>query len=201
MQIIFFSTNINIIDEWKQKYEISSSVTCDDLDALADIREELSNSILVVDYDSVSHGINSLISSNTLPKKVIVLECSPEITTGKMLIKNGVKAYGNSRMLINHFTQMLQSVENNNTWTYPKLTAALIQTTKAISLNDDAIELIEKRLTPQEIKVVYLVLQGLTNNAIATNLEITTRTVKAHVGSIFSKLHINDRISLVLLLK
>jgi DNA-binding NarL/FixJ family response regulator len=32
-------------------------------------------------------------------------------------------------------------------------------------------------------------------------MDITTRTVKAHISAIFSKLHINDRVSLVLLLK
>jgi len=62
-------------------------------------------------------------------------------------------------------------------------------------------ELIENRLSQKEQEVVYLILEGFVNDAIASRLEITTRTVKAHVSAIFSKLHINDRVSLVLLLK
>jgi two-component system nitrate/nitrite response regulator NarL len=98
-------------------------------------------------------------------------------------------------------TQNLLHSQNGNIWTYPALTAKLIKTTDRKSINSDAKELLENRLSQKEQEVVYLILEGLTNDAIASRLDITTRTVKAHVGAIFSKLHINDRVSLILLLK
>ena len=86
--------------------------------------------IVVADYDSVAKDINKLISSNALPQYVVVLERIPAIATGKMLISHGVKAYGNSRMLTHHYTQMIETVTNNNIWTYPELTAKLIKGVK-----------------------------------------------------------------------
>jgi len=201
MQIIFFSSNFDMIDEWKQKHLIESSISCYDLEILNKEIENNGEYILIVDYDSVANDFNKLISSGTIPDNVIVLEKAPEIATGKMLISNNIKAYGNSRMLSIHYIQMLEAVINKKVWTYPELTAALIKENKQPSINNDSKELIQNRLSPKEIEVVYLILDGLTNNAIALKLDITTRTVKAHVSSIFLKLHVNDRISLVLLLK
>jgi len=189
-----------MIIEWKDKYN-NDSIVCYDLDTLDGTLSKYEQYILICDYDSIAHELNSLRSTNKLPKNCIVLEKSPAIVTGKQLVFQGVKAYGNSRMLTNHFLQMIQTVADGNTWTYPELTAALIKSTNKIKLNNDANELITNRLTEKENKVIYLMLEGLTNHAIATKLNITIRTVKAHVTSIFSKLHVNDRLSLVLLLK
>lgn len=201
MKIILFSSNMDIIDEWKQRHSIEDNSTCHDIDSLNNELKDNKQSVLIADYDTVAHEINSLISSDSIPQNLIVLEKAPEIATGRMLILRGAKAYGNSRMLANHFSQMINTVSDGNIWTYPELTASLVGITKKTSLNNDALELIKNRLTIKESEVIYLILNGLTNDAIASTLDITTRTVKAHVSSIFSKLHVNDRISLVLLLK
>lgn len=201
MQIIFFSTDSNIVDELVEKHHIKNSKLCYDLESLSDEMIRNEEFILICDYDSISHDLNSLISSKTLPYYTVVLEKSPAVATGKILIKNGVKAYGNSRMLTQHFNKLLDTVKDNKTWTYPELTTALLKLTKKASLNSDAKELIESRLTEKEKDVIMLILDGLTNNAISNELNITVRTVKAHISSIFQKMHVNDRISLVLLLK
>ncbi len=201
MQIIFFSTNSNMINEWIDRHTIHSNVSCYDLISLDKELNSYESYVLICDYDSISHDLNTLISENKLPKNCIVLEKSPTIVTGKQLISKGIKAYGNSRMLTHHYLQMLQTVIDKNTWTYPELTSALIKSANKINLDDDAKELIKNRLTNKESEVTYLILEGLSNNAIAQKLNITTRTVKAHITSLFNKLHVNDRVSLVLLLK
>jgi DNA-binding NarL/FixJ family response regulator len=50
-----------------------------------------------------------------------------------------------------------------------------------------------QNLTEREIEVLALVAQGLGNKEIATELVITTNTVKRHLKSIFSKLDVNSR--------
>ena len=201
MTTIFFSSNMDTIDEWKMRHKIESSVSSYDIEDLYDEIKKLDSYVVVADYDTKANDINKLISSDTLLENVIVLERAPEIATGKILIYRGIKAYGNSRMLTNHYNQMIQTVLDNNIWTYPELTAALAKGAKSVSLNSDSIELLENKLTEKESEAVYLILDGLTNDAIANKMDITTRTVKAHVSSIFSKLHVSDRLSLVLLLK
>jgi DNA-binding NarL/FixJ family response regulator len=202
MKILFFSSSLDTIDEWlKRDTNEYEKITCYDIDSL---QVELKNSpeaVVVADYDSIAFEINKLISSNTLAAYTVVLERTPEIATGKMLISHGIKAYGNSRMLALHYNQMIQTVQSAKVWTYPELTSALIKESKKPTISDDAKHLVDTRLSSKEKEVLYLVLEGLTNDAIASELEITPRTIKAHMSSIFSKLHVNDRLSLVLLLK
>jgi len=200
MQTIFFSSNINIINEWIQRHSIKNYSSCHDLSSLNLEIKQYDNYIVICDYDSIAHDLNTLMSSNSLPTNCVVLECSPAIATGKMLISHGIKAYGNSRMLSIHYFQLINTVSAGDIWTYPELTSELVKTDKN-SLNSDANELIQARLTQKESKVLSLILDGFTNDAISNELNITTRTVKSHVSSIFTKLHVNDRLSLVLLLK
>lgn len=201
MQTIFLSTDMDMISEWKMRHGLDNTLDFDECDALLNAVKELDKYIIVADYDTVSHSINKMIAANLLPQRVIVLERVPEIITGKMLISKGVKAYGNSRMLKMHYEQMIEAVEDDKVWTYPELTLALTKNLRQQNISQEAQSLIQRRLTAKEQEVVYAVLQGLTNDAIANELHITPRTVKAHIGSVFSKLHVNDRVSLILLLR
>lgn len=201
MQIIFFSSGFNIVNEWKATHNIKDSILSYDIQTLNVEIKNINDYVVIVDYDTVAKEFNKLLSLGVELQKVIVLEKAPEIATGKMLISHGIKAYGNSRMLPVHFNQMLETVKKGKVWTYPELTASLVKDASQPSLNEDSKKLIQNRLSPKEIEVIYYILDGLTNDAIASKIDTTTRTVKAHVSSIFSKLHVSDRISLVLLLK
>lgn len=201
MKTIYFSANQKMLNEWTGKLKIRSFNVAYDLESLENEISKDDRSIIIADFDTVAHDINTLISLGKLPKDVIVLEKSPAIPTGKKLIYNGVKAYGNSRMLQHHFDQMFRVVLSGRTWTYPELTAALVSNVNKNSLDKESIKMIKERLTDKEVGIVYLILEGLTNDAIAAKVNTSTRTVKAHISSIFSKLHVNDRVSLILLLK
>jgi len=201
MQILFFSTDLEMIDEFKRRHELDTVIPCYDIDTLFQELKRSEVSILIADYDSIAHDLNKLMYADKLPQNTLVLERVPAIATGKMLISHGVKAYVNSRVTQIHFQQILETISEDEIWTYPELTAALITKDKTKALSTEALELIENKLTPKECEVTHLVLEGFTNDAIASKLQITPRTVKAHVSAIFTKLHVNDRVSLVLLLK
>ncbi|MGD8967643.1 MAG: response regulator transcription factor [Anaerolineae bacterium] len=51
----------------------------------------------------------------------------------------------------------------------------------------------EEPLTEREVEVLTLVAQGLTNQEIADKLLVSERTVRTHVSSILSKLHLANR--------
>lgn len=201
MKIIFFCSDINIVNEWQKRDAVKENTVCSDAHELKCELKKSPHSIVIADYDTIASNINSMISSGFIPDRLIVLEKEPSVVTGRRLILLGAKAYGNSRMLNNHFTQMLNTVAEGNVWTYPELTAELAKYSKKPSIDGESKKLIKNRLSDKEQEVVYLMLDGLTNDAIASSLNITTRTVKAHVSSIFTKLHVNDRVSLILLLR
>lgn len=54
-------------------------------------------------------------------------------------------------------------------------------------------------LTERENEVMQLVCEGLTNVEIAKKLFVSTHTIKAHVESIFIKLHARNRARAVFL--
>lgn len=58
-------------------------------------------------------------------------------------------------------------------------------------------ELLE-RLTPRESEVLILIAHGLTNTEIAVRLHVGDVTVKTHVGRIFMKLDLRDRVHAVI---
>ena len=201
MQTVLLSQNETLLSEWESKLADKKSLTAYDLDSLKSVtNNDLDSYIIIADYDSVAAEVNKMITSNALPKYLVVLERTPEILIGKNLIFHGIKAYGNSRMLPLHLTQLLETVENNKVWTYPELTAQLAKA-DASTLSKESLEMLQNRLTDKEQEVVLALLEGLSNEAIANKLAITERTVKAHISSTFQKLHVNDRLSLVLLLK
>ena len=53
-------------------------------------------------------------------------------------------------------------------------------------------------LTPRELEVLQLLVQGMNNRAIAEALFISDRTVQAHLTSIFAKLQVSSRLEAVL---
>ena len=197
--ILFFSYDYNMLQEFEKKEEINSFKNFDNENSLLTYLQEFPDSIIVADYDTVSHEVNNWISSDLTPVNLIILEKVPTIATGRFLLAHGIKGYGNSRMLQVHYRQMIETVNKSKVWTYPELTASLVALNKNI-ISEDAKPLLQ-RLSEKEQEVIMHILNGLTNAAIANKMGISTRTVKAHVTSIFQKLHVNDRISLVLLLK
>ncbi len=52
-------------------------------------------------------------------------------------------------------------------------------------------------LTPREKEILQLMSDGLPNKTIAARLNISERTVTTHVANIYSKLHVNNRVSAI----
>ena len=189
-----FSKDITIIEELEKRLSENKTIVLHTIDDVI----AMDYQILIADYDTVSHELNILHNYNKLPEKVVVLESVPALATGKLLIRDGILAYGNIRMLSSHLNQLIDAVSNNKVWVYPELMSSVI---KILEEEEALDETLMQRLTAKEQEAVKLVLLGLTNDALASKLNITERTVKAHLTSIFSKLHVNDRLGLVLLLK
>jgi len=65
----------------------------------------------------------------------------------------------------------------------------------ATNLEDQAagIKQSPSELTGRELEVLLLIAEGLSNAKIAEKLVISEKTVKSHVSSILSKLHLDDR--------
>ena len=54
---------------------------------------------------------------------------------------------------------------------------------------------LHQQLSGRELEVLQLVAEGLANKQIARRLEISERTVKVHLGSVFRRIGVSDRTS------
>ena len=57
------------------------------------------------------------------------------------------------------------------------------------------------RLSIREREVALAAANGASNKEIARELKITERTVKVHLGAVFAKLDVRDRLHLAILLR
>ncbi len=53
-------------------------------------------------------------------------------------------------------------------------------------------------LSPQQSRVVELILQGMCDKQIAAELRLGVPTVRTHLGRIFQRINVGDRVELVL---
>jgi len=90
----------------------------------------------------------------------------------------------------------LHVIYKGNIWLYPEFLQMMIT---SFSKNLQEVNQEElNNLSSREQEIASLVKKGLTNKEIATHSNITERTVKAHLSSIYEKLNIKDRVALVI---
>jgi len=93
----------------------------------------------------------------------------------------------------------IQTVYAGEMWVGRKLLAGVLEGLRQKTQElDHPFSETQSTLTSREQEVVRWVIQGLTNKQIAARLEISDKTVKAHLSNIFSKLKINRRLELAL---
>lgn len=128
-----------------------------------------------------------------------VLSQSP--TSGEALsaLNAGARGYAHALSPPELLRQMDIVISHQGIWVWPELMTQVIGGAfralgGAASLQSEVLE----GLTERERAVALVVAEGLSNKEVARQLSITERTVKAHLGAIFRKLGIRDRMQLIL---
>jgi len=88
--------------------------------------------------------------------------------------------------------ECVKAVAGGNTWTQPA------QVTAEINENDMVGARVRDRLTPKELKIVALVVQGYKNKDIATELGTTEQVIKNYLRNVYDKIGVSDRLELAL---
>ncbi|QID17095.1 response regulator transcription factor [Nitrogeniibacter mangrovi] len=129
---------------------------------------------------------------------VVVLVNAPNPAEAMQALSAGARGYCHAYATPQMLQQVAVAVQNGGLWLGPDLMSAMIGAASKQLLSDapapDRLDV----LTPRERAVAIEVARGATNKEVARRLEITERTVKAHLGAVFEKLGVRDRLQLVL---
>lgn len=138
-------------------------------------------------------------------KKIIAMTLVESPQQARRALEAGASGYVHYLSVPQVLEQVAQVVAAGGMWLGAELmrqlvlaTARILPDVPAKPRNGSRVDL--SLLTSRELAVAELVAAGKTNKEVARDLSITERTVKAHLGSAFEKLHVRDRLHLVLVM-
>jgi len=201
MHILMGSSNGSVLSRWQNLLAGQNQLT------LAGNLEDVKNKAvlrfdliilhrLLVDAETCSE------ITNLSPAKLFLLSDNPTPEEGLTFLKAGIVGYGNTYITSERLNEAVNIVVSGGVWLGQKVIQQLILETSRNTEIKVAPDL-ERRLsvlTRMELKVARLVALGRTNLEIANELQIKERTVKAHLTTVYEKLHIGNRLSLALLI-
>lgn len=144
----------------------------------------------------------AFISEHFTNSPIVVLANVPDQIDAMDVIGTGANGYCHAYSDPELLGEVRMVIEHGGIWLGRDFLTRMIHATKPLVKNN-ANE--QKRalslLSDREREVALEAAKGLSNKEIAQVLNITERTVKAHLSAIFEKLDLRDRVQLALILK
>jgi len=120
--------------------------------------------------------------------RVVILTSSIDPTRVRPALDAGAIGYQLKEVTGRELVDSVRRAARGETVLHPRIAAGL---TQAIRTGPPLGPLV--KLSNREREVLLLIAEGLSNQAIAEQLQISETTVKTHVGNVLSKLELNDR--------
>ncbi len=116
-------------------------------------------------------------------------------------LRQGARGYFNQNLPLEKLRIAIHLILQGEVWVERHLISELIDEMNHAPKIDDAHRKAANSLSPKEREVATLVSHGATNKMIARKMDITERTVKAHLTTIFQKMNLPDRLSLAIVFR
>lgn len=179
-QLLEFDGSIEVVGE------ASNGVEC--LDKLNECDPE----VLLLDINMPEkNGIEVLkqMKADQSKVKVLILTVHNEMDYLMKAVDIGVDGYILKDSESSKLKKAIRAVRDGENYIQPSLIPAM----NSQLLNRDTDKDKLSSLTNRELEVLVQVANGMFNKEIATNLNISERTVKNHISNIFKKIDVSDR--------
>lgn len=131
---------------------------------------------------------------------IAVFSDVPSYAEAVRFLRMGVKGYGNRLMNSGNMNQLVNALIAGQMWLPPSILSRLIASVPVGAEQQKGNDSF-KDLSDREREVAELIGQGYSNKEIGDRMNITLRTVKAHVSSVFIKTGCRDRLEVALKVK
>ena len=152
--------------------------------------------IVLVDQDDDAPPIRD-IRAQYAEARVLVVTARMDNESSAQLVRDGAHGIVSKGRTGDHLIAAIRKVHAGEMWVDRVVATTLMADLQRPGRRNDADRARIASLTARERDVVNLVGEGLANKAIAERLSISDNTVRHHLTSIFSKLGVTDRLSLV----
>lgn len=142
-------------------------------------------------------GIEAVQAINECYPEISVIILSAFVDTSKVVqaIQAGAAGYLMKDVDPQELAAAIQATRQGKLYLHPEAARRLAE---AMRPDPDQHEPTPDVLTERELEVLQLVTHGLSNQEISVQLNITLKTVKAHVSSILQKLGVENRVQAAL---
>ena len=195
MQQIFISTDARCRGGWREAFPGLVTSTFESVPR---------DSGLIWALQPSGQGATNLVKQlarNLVGRSLVLLTDEPAEDEALAALSAGAAGYCNGHAAPEVLRQVAMVVENGGVWVGQGLLQRLLSaTTRLLPPSEDASSAWQERLTLREREAASLLARGASNKEIARQLDITERTVKAHVGAVLEKLGARDRLQLSLII-
>jgi len=195
-----FREGIKRVIQSEESFQIL--VSSDDFSVVTQLLDSHSIDVLLIDIKIFMKHVEQIkqsIIEASPSMKVVVMSTEGEENFVTEAIRVGVHGYLLKEMDIFSFIDAIISVSKGTSYIHPTITHDLVEEYRKLSSEDEPNEedtLVQWPLhlyTKRECEVLQLLANGHSNRSIAETLEISEKTVKNHVSSLFKKMNVNDR--------
>jgi DNA-binding NarL/FixJ family response regulator len=171
----------------------------DGLEALR-LNSELKPDVVLMDIHMPTlDGVESTrrLMREPTPPRVLILTMFDDDELVYDALRAGASGFLLKDIRQHELTRAIRTVASGEALLAPHITRKLIESYVSSPPPGAAVPPGLADLTPRELEVLRLVARGLTNTEIGAELFLGETTVKSHVGHIFAKLSIRDRVQAV----
>lgn len=188
-----------MLPRWQEAFPAARSAS---LRALAGSRPAAAMVWLRLDPSMAVAEQIELVRACFAQKPIIVLSDMPNDDEALAAFSAAAKGYCNTHATAEVLKQVQGAVAMGGIWIGETLIHRLLGVLGHIPIPAPPAAISWKTLlTEREYEVAQTVCSGASNKEVARRLGITERTVKAHVGAVFEKLKVRDRLQLALLIQ
>ena len=168
-------------------------------DALVDLAKDLDPDVVVTDYSMPGlTGIEALdaLRAEGLGAKVIILTMHEDAEYATEAIEHGVDGYVLKRAASAELLSAIQEALGGGCWVSPALAAEIIRGTKRRA-GDESDEGPGATLSDRQKRILALLVQGKIAKEIASELEISRKTVEYHKYKMMHQLGLKSTAELI----